>query len=127
MNRSILGLLAVSGLIRPAAAQTPSGWRAHDLSRPRPPVVAPGQAAQPVPAPSDAVVLFDGGGLGAWRNHDGGAAGWAVRGGAMEAVPGAGFVYTRQTFGDVQLHVEVARPRCRRKTRDRAAGTAACS
>jgi hypothetical protein len=28
----------------------------------------------------------------------------------MEAVAGAGYVYTRQTFGDVQLHVEWAAP-----------------
>jgi hypothetical protein len=28
----------------------------------------------------------------------------------MEAVPGAGYVYTRQGFGDVQLHIEWAAP-----------------
>jgi hypothetical protein len=33
-----------------------------------------------------------------------------VRDGAMEAVPGAGYVFTRQEFGDVQLHVEWAAP-----------------
>jgi hypothetical protein len=110
MKLSILAILAMLTLVRPAAAQTPSGWRAHDLSRPRPPLVTPGQAAQAVPAPSDAIVLFDGTGLGAWRNHDGGKAGWVVRDGAMEAVPGAGFVYSRATFGDVQLHVEWAAP-----------------
>ena len=93
-----------------ATAQTPSGWRAHDLTRPRPTVVAPGQAAQPVTPPSDAIVLFDGTDLSAWRNRNGAAAGWVVRDGAMEAVPGAGYVYTRQAFGDVQLHVEWAAP-----------------
>ncbi len=98
------------GVVATASGQTPSGWRAHDLTRPRPPVVAPGQPAQPVPPPSDAVVLFDGSGVGAWRSRDGGPAGWVVRDGAMEAVPGAGYVYTRQAFGDVQLHVEWAAP-----------------
>jgi hypothetical protein len=110
MKRIVLALLSVLGSVHPAHAQTPSGWRAHDLTRPRPPVVSPGAAAEPVPPPSDAIVLFDGTGVSAWRNHDGGPAGWVVRDGAMEAVPGAGYVYTRQTFGDVQLHVEWAAP-----------------
>jgi len=106
----IPGVLAALGVVGSASAQTPSGWRAHDLTRPRPTVIAPGMAAQPVPPPSDAIVLFDGSGLSAWRNHDGGNAVWVMRDGAMEAVPGAGYVYTRQTFGDVQLHVEWAAP-----------------
>lgn len=94
----------------PAAAQTPSGWRAHDLTRPRPAIVTPGQAAAVASPPSDAVVLFDGSGVEAWRNAKGEAAGWVVRDGAMEAVPGAGYVFTRREFGDVQLHVEWAAP-----------------
>jgi hypothetical protein len=101
---------AVVGVVGSATAQTPSGWRAHDLTRPRPVLVTPGQAAEAVPPPSDAVILFDGADLDAWRNRDGGPAGWVVRNGAMEAVPGAGYVYTRRGFGDVQLHVEWAAP-----------------
>jgi hypothetical protein len=93
-----------------AAAQTPTGWRAHDLNRPRPVLVAPAGPAAPVAPPSDAIVLFDGTGVTAWRNAKGDSAGWVVRNGAMEAVPGAGFVYTRQEFGDVQLHIEWAAP-----------------
>jgi hypothetical protein len=96
--------------VQPAAAQTPTGWRAHDLTRPRPVLVTPGGPAAPVAPPSDAVVLFDGTGVTAWRNAKGDSAGWVVRNGAMEAVPGAGFVYTRQEFGDVQLHIEWAAP-----------------
>ncbi len=111
MNRSLsLVALGMLGLPSLALAQTPSGWRAHDLTRPRPAVVAPGREAAPVPPPSDAVVLFDGTGVEAWRNANGEAAGWVVREGAMEAVPGAGFVYSRQEFGDVQLHIEWAAP-----------------
>jgi len=100
----------IFGAVRMLPAQTPSGWRAHDLNRPRPPVVTPGHAAEPVPPPSDAVVLFDGSGVAAWRNAKGEPAGWVVRNGAMEAVPGAGYVFTRQEFGDVQLHIEWAAP-----------------
>jgi hypothetical protein len=110
MKQIVVGAAMTVAAFGSAVAQTPSGWRAHDLTRPRPPVVTPGAAVEPVQAPSDAVVLFDGTGVSAWRNHDGGPAGWVVRDGAMEAVPGTGFVYTRQTFGDVQLHLEWAAP-----------------
>ncbi len=94
--RSSLPLAAVVLLGVPslALAQTPSGWRAHDLTRPRPPVVVPGQEAAPVRPPADAVVLFDGSGVSAWRNANGEPAGWVVRDGAMEAVPGAGYVFS---------------------------------
>ena len=113
MTRSLfpsLAALTALGIPSLVLAQTPSGWRAHDLTRPRPPVVTPGQAAVPLPPPSDAVVLFDGSGVGAWRNGNGEPAGWVQRDGAMEAVPGAGYVFSRQEFGDVQLHVEWAAP-----------------
>jgi enamine deaminase RidA (YjgF/YER057c/UK114 family) len=90
--------------------EAPGAWRAHDASRPRPPVVMPARLERPVPPPADAVVLFDGTSLDGWRNRSGGPAGWRIRNGAMEAVPGAGYVFTRRTFGDVQLHVEWAAP-----------------
>jgi hypothetical protein len=49
--------LATAG---PVLAQSEAHWKAHDMSRPRPAVVAPPPQALPVPAPPDAVVLFDG-------------------------------------------------------------------
>lgn len=111
MTRPLIVLLPLSVAVGMSAnAQTPSGWRAHDLDRPRPPVVTPGALRLPVSAPSDAIVLFNGTGLSEWRNRQGNAAGWVVRNGAMEAVAGAGYVYTRREFGDVQLHVEWAAP-----------------
>ena len=110
MRTVLFAAVLMAGAAESGSAQTPSGWRAHDLTRPRPPVVTPGQAAEPVPPPSDAIVLFDGTDLDAWRNRDGGPAGWVVRNGAMEAVPGAGYVFTRQDFGDVQVHIEWAPP-----------------
>jgi hypothetical protein len=110
MRTVLFAAVLMAGVAEPGSTQTPSGWRAHDLTRPRPVVVTPGQAAEPVPPPSDAIVLFDGTDLDAWRNRDGGPAGWVARNGAMEAVPGAGYVYSRAEFGDVQLHVEWAAP-----------------
>ncbi len=90
-------------------AQTPARWKAHDMSRPRPPKVT-SHMALPVPPPSDAIVLFDGKDLSNWQAADGGPAKWIVDNGAMESVAGAGYVYTKAGFGDVQLHVEWAAP-----------------
>lgn len=88
--------------------QTSTRWRQHDIRRPKPPVVEPPSAlGQP---PKDAVVLFDGSGLGAWKSPSGGSAKWRIVDGAMETVPGGGPVETKGTFGDMQLHVEWSAP-----------------
>jgi len=72
----------------------------------------------PVPAavsvnngvPSDAVVLFDGANLDKWEAVKGGAAAWKVAEGAVEATAGTGDIRTRESFCDVQLHVEWQTP-----------------
>lgn len=57
-------------------------------------------------APSDAIVLFDGKNLDAWRS-DRGDAGWTVNGdGTMTVKKSAGDIITRESFGDFQLHIE---------------------
>jgi hypothetical protein len=95
---------------RPAAAR----WRQHDIQRQRPPVVEPASAEDPIAArpPKDAVVLFDGTSLDAWKSPGGGGgpARWRVVDGHMETEPGAGPIETKGTFGDIQLHVEWAAP-----------------
>lgn len=80
---------------------------ATEVWEPEPPVVTPGQDGG---APSDAVVLFDGSDLSAWRHENGAAAKWRVGDGWFEVVPGTGDIQTRDTFGDVQLHVEWRAP-----------------
>jgi hypothetical protein len=86
-------------------------WRVHDGKRPQPRVVTPGPAGPPVPAPADAVVLFDGKDLSKWRSGNGGEAGWKlVEDGAMEVVRGAGDISTKDEFGDCQLHIEWRSP-----------------
>ena len=85
----------------------------HDRDRPPPAAVDPGTASsQSVPGrpPSDAVVLFDGKSLLRWQHKDGSPARWIVRDGYFEVVPGSGYLYTRDAFGDCQLHVELAEP-----------------
>jgi hypothetical protein len=60
--------------------------------------------------PSDAVVLFDGSSLEAWQNLSGEDAEWAIEEGAFTVVPGKGDIQTRQSFCDVQLHLEWRSP-----------------
>ncbi|MCK7478500.1 MAG: DUF1080 domain-containing protein [Candidatus Moduliflexus flocculans] len=86
------------------------GWAVHDPSRPLPTVVAPGPAGPPVPAPADAIVLFDGRDLGRWTDAKGQPARWKVENGYMEVVPKTGGIRTVDGYGDCQLHVEWMAP-----------------
>ncbi|MHC4507544.1 MAG: 3-keto-disaccharide hydrolase [Planctomycetota bacterium] len=79
-------------------------WLIHDMNRPAPPVVAPGQV------PSDAIVLFDGTDLSEWTDTKGNPSKWIMGDGYMEAVKGSGYIQTRREFGSCQLHVEFATP-----------------
>jgi hypothetical protein len=87
-------------------------WRVHDPDRPHPPVVTPG--GTPGAPPSDAVVLFDGKDLSRWvhRRPEGESLDpkWLVRDGYFEVAPRTGPLSTRESFGDVQLHIEWAAP-----------------
>ena len=86
-------------------------WQVHDTRRETPAIVAPG--AQPGDAPADAVVLFDGSDLSQWeanKPEKGVPTKWRLVNGALESVQGAGYIRTRQSFGDCQLHVEWATP-----------------
>jgi hypothetical protein len=79
-----------------------------EVWKPEPPAVAPG--AQNQAPPSDAVVLFRGDDLSAWQHSDGSAAGWSIDGNAVTVTPGSGGIETKQSFGDVQLHIEWRTP-----------------
>jgi hypothetical protein len=94
-------------------AQIDARWKIHDVDRPVPPVIDPGtpstQDTRGRP-PSDAVILFDGKDLSKWTHQDGSAAKWKVENGYAEVVPKTGYIYTREAFGDYQLHVEFSEP-----------------
>ena len=103
-------LLAVAVFLFAVAAAAQDPWPVHDPARPMPPVVTPGPAGPPVPAPADAIVLFDGRDLAQWTDAKGQTAKWKVENGYMEVVPKAGDIRTVKGFGDCQLHVEWMAP-----------------
>ncbi len=87
--------------------ETDSGtWLVHDVNRPAPPVVTPGDLS------GYATVLFDGTDeeLSGWTDSKGGKSKWIVRDGCMESVKGAGYIQSKQEFGSCQLHVEFRTP-----------------
>jgi hypothetical protein len=111
-KRNVFAAAWVLGVLVPGycAAQLPTGWKAHDIERDRPKVITPGESNLPHAAPSDAIVLFDGTSLERWRSENNSPAKWIIRDGVMESVPGSGYIFTEQSFGDVQLHLEWAAP-----------------
>ncbi len=80
------------------------GYHVHDPDRPAPRRVDPGKPGSPVPAPADAVVLFDGKDLSQWAPTD-----WRIVDGCIEAVGGSNLV-SKQNFGSIQLHLEWMAP-----------------
>jgi hypothetical protein len=60
--------------------------------------------------PSDAVVLFDGKDLSHWRTGNGEPITWKLVDGEMEVVKGSGDIFSRDEFGDCQLHLEWRAP-----------------
>ena len=109
--------LAGSGAMaqdKPGFRDTPvlpgSQWKVHDADRPHPEPVTPG--ATPGAPPSDAVVLFDGTSMDAWTPT---GQPWTLANGAM-TVPAraegqdASTLVSKESFGDVQLHLEFRSP-----------------
>lgn len=102
-----LGLAGLS-LAADAAARKPDP-KDTEVWSPVPEKVTPGRTAGA--PPSDAIVLFDGQSLDAWKSADQDApAGWRIDNGELVVVPGTGDIHTRASFGDVQLHVEWRTP-----------------
>lgn len=95
---------------RPAAERSGvGGWPQHSRARLTPKVVTPGDGPF-TPPPSDAVVLFNGTSLERWTHNDGTPAKWRVIDGAFEVVPNTGGIMSRDSVGDVQLHIEWMSP-----------------
>lgn len=94
-------------------------WKVHDVNRPRPRAITPGEPSsyeKAGSAPSDAIVLFDGKDLSNWgqlSREDPNVMyvpEWKVQDGYMEVVGKTGSLRSLDTFGSCQLHVEWAAP-----------------
>ena len=108
-----IGALLLAGVPAVCNAQVDTKWKIHDPDRPVPPAIDPGTPStqdSPGRPPSDAVILFDGEDLSKWAHKDGSAAKWKVENGYAEVVAKTGYIYTREAFGDCQLHVEFTEP-----------------
>lgn len=109
------GLIAITGAFafaqeKPGFKDTPQlpggNWLVHDADRPAPTVTTP--AATPGGAPSDAIVLAPD----AWQAE---TAPWQVASGVMTVPARAqgakeSNLVSKQSFGDVQLHLEFRSP-----------------
>jgi len=96
---ALASLLLVGLVIGASAADQPKKDQ-------EPPVVDPGPVGGP---PADAVVLFDGKDLSGFRGQRSAEPKWKLGDGFMETTPTGG-IFSRQEFGDCQLHVEWAAP-----------------
>lgn len=114
MKIPLLSAFALTlGLPLAALAAPDPNWLGHDRERPMATPITPGTFStqdQPGKPPSDATVLFDGQDTSAWVAMDGSPTKWVAKNGALECVPGSGYVRSLQSFGDCQLHVEWAAP-----------------
>jgi hypothetical protein len=111
------GVIAMAALMHGQSPQIgyddtpfqPDGlWRVHDSRRPAPTVVTPGTGSWADPPGDARVLLGPTGDLSEWQGADGSPAAWPVSGGVVQT--GKGFIETRKSFGDVQVHVEFATP-----------------
>lgn len=106
----VMGSLGCRNTTEMARTSEAIRWKAHDMNRPKPPVITAARQAYTVSPPENAVVFFDGTDLSQWTGQNGRKAAWKVRDGYMEIVPGAGGIRTKARFGDVLLHVEWSTP-----------------
>ena len=84
-------------------------WCVHDLNRPNPVKVTADEGK----IPSDAIVLFDGTEESVrknWCDKEGKPTKWKSDNGRLVCVPGSGYIFTKEKFGDIQLHIEWMAP-----------------
>lgn len=112
MKKTILLLAIITATTSIYAQQVePTKPEATEFYEPVPPVVTPGKG---MAAPSDAIVLFDGSNLDAWEStrEAGKKAPWTInKDGSMTVANRTGDIRTKQSFGDVQLHIEWSSPK----------------
>jgi hypothetical protein len=86
----------------------------------KPTIIKPAKRNKP---PSDAVILFDRGNLNNFNSvKENTPVPWKVRGAIFTVVPGTGNIQTKQSFGDIQLHIEFKIPRSAKKREGQKSG-----
>jgi len=113
MNLKLVPLAALVIARASAAdpASAPDNLPPHELTEfyaPVPPVIT----APAGGIPSDAIVVFDGKNLDNWESakNPGQPAPWRLEDGAVIVEPKTGDIRTKQSFGDIQLHLEFREP-----------------
>ena len=102
--KKIIALIIFSGFILNIYSQRPE--ETEDWSR-KPEVVTPGKGTLP---PSDAIILYGGAGdLDKWESAREGPALW-IAGEELTVATRTGGIKTKQSFGDMQLHIEWRSP-----------------
>lgn len=107
MKPYVFTILAAFLFVSCSTAQESKGDpKATEVWEPKPKRVA--APADPLAAPSDAIVLFNGKDLGEWvsAGDSAKAAPWPVADGAFTVKKGTGAIQTKKTFLDYQLHIE---------------------
>lgn len=111
INGLLLASLALhtTPLLAEAKQPTKEPWQLAEETEVWTPV--PVAVATPENAPpSDALVLFDGKSLDQWQAAEGGAPKWSVHDGSFTVVPKTGDIKTKESFCDIQLHLEWLMP-----------------
>ena len=108
MIQRVLSLSLLLFTLCIASAQEEIDPTLTEVWTPVPRVVQSGE--QPKDAPSDAIVLFDGKNLDAWTYLKADSKGWELKDGVLTVQREAGDLMTKQSFGDVQLHLEFRTP-----------------
>ncbi|RYG18193.1 MAG: DUF1080 domain-containing protein [Chitinophagaceae bacterium] len=111
-NPLVLSLIAALPLSSMAASSSSSkipDWKLAEASEVWTPVPAVVTANENTP-PSDAIVLFDGKSIDKWQGGEGGEAKWTVKNGVLTVAPKTGDIKTKESFCDIQLHLEWATP-----------------
>jgi hypothetical protein len=103
MKKVLLATFILFSAINLLAQNDPKATEAWE---PVPKVITPGKTPQD--PPSDAIILFDGKNLNAWRSvkDTTQSAGWDVADGVITVNKKAGNIETKQRFMDYQLHIE---------------------
>lgn len=99
----ILGISVVSVVIAYAMKKHLNDPKRTEIWKPIPAVVTPGIN---MAAPSDAIQVFTGKDLSQWQHKDGTEPQWVIKDNAFTVSGTSGDLYTKQTFGDCQLHIE---------------------